>query len=139
MTAIYVLRGPSGSGKTSTLKRVREVLLRNYTGVITDNDLSPRLKADIHRILDPVDGYRVGVSSHGDHEATIKKRVNKLLDEDPCIIFTAASGPRIAADYFEDLKKQGHSVTEVWFHIPGSTNDQENNERARFLIRIAGL
>ena len=139
MTMIYVLRGYKDSGKTSTLNRVREVLRNNYPGVVNDDDLGPNSRKDILRILDPVNGYRVGISSMGDTAVEIESRVNKLLAKDPCIIFTAASGPQLANSYFEQLEKQGHSVMEVWFRIPSGTNIQKDNKRARSLIRIAGL
>lgn len=86
---IICLQGKCNSGKTSTMRRLSRTVLQTYKNNSTDDveyllDLSD---CDFVRIIENVNGKKVGINSRGDDWKFIKRLLEILADNKCDIIF----------------------------------------------------
>src|SRR2546426_4739360 len=128
MKKVIALRGLANTGKSSTLRKVYELLVREYA--LQPLQLNVKIEGVLNEVnigvIVSVNGVRIGITSEGDRAEILEAKLREL-EYKSCAIIVCASRTRA---WFErivnDLRKSSYEVDWIEKKKEGTTTDERD-------------
>ncbi|MDO6431525.1 hypothetical protein Q4E93_13050 [Flavitalea sp. BT771] len=136
---LFALWGLAGTGKTTTLKLIAREILHQFPAASANISLDPIPNGDIDKIIIVIGSIKIGITTKGDPNSDLDKRLQFLIDED-CIIVLCATRTSGATVGIVEAFERANNFRATWVTNYQSGFDDEraflNQRSAHDLVQL---